>query len=77
MLLENMAVSTPYNKAIDMLVTAPDGISSHPPPHDGRDSQNSLGHRRSATVGYIAPMFDGREKQMTEGECVRENEDEH
>jgi glutamate dehydrogenase len=61
------------NKYVDQIIRTPGrepspqpthfSVSSHSHPH----GQN--GHRvlRSATVGYIAPKFEGKKAQMTEG----------
>lgn len=61
-------------------VRTPGRIPSPQPAHfsvqNGGTSTPSNGERnghkvlRSATVGYIAPPFEGKQKQMEEGECT-------
>lgn len=72
-ILAEMEESKLSNKYVDQIIRAPGrepspqpihfSVSSHSHPH----SQN--GHRvlRSATVGYIAPRFEGKKAQMAEG----------
>jgi hypothetical protein len=63
----------PHNKVVDQVIRTP-GREPSPQPthvsvpgHNGPHGQN--GHRvlRSATVGYIAPPFEGKMAQMAEG----------
>jgi hypothetical protein len=66
-LVESMPASIPFTEPIDLVVTTPDGVPLPLPPQEGCDSRNWQKHRRSATVGYIAPKFDGKQAQMVEG----------
>src|SRR5271156_6324509 len=62
------------NKFVEQIIRSPGrepspqpthfSVSSHSHPYGGN------GHRvlRSATVGYIAPTFEGKKVQMTEGQ---------
>jgi hypothetical protein len=66
------------NKYVEQVIRSPGrepspqpmhfSVSSHNHPHP----YNQNGHRilRSATVGYIAPRFEGKKAQMIEGQFV-------
>lgn len=69
---------TPNHKLVDQLLKSPDRQPSPQPTHfsvpyrNGKNGMNGNGngHRvlRSATVGYVAPEFKGKQAQMVEGE---------
>ena len=65
-----MAAALP-NKLVEQLIRTPGRIPSPQPSHYsvGHGNGNGNGHKvlRSATVGYIAPPFEGKNKQMEEG----------
>jgi glutamate dehydrogenase len=59
------------NKLIEHVIRTPGRIPSPQPAHLSVNHSNGHnGHRvlRSATVGYIAPPFEGKEAQINEGE---------
>lgn len=68
---ENKALPT---RLAEQTIRTPGRIPSPQPAHFSLPSHNGNGngngHKvlRSATVGYIAPPFDGKQKQMEEGE---------
>jgi hypothetical protein len=68
-LIAEMADCTSHDEPMRLILTTPEGVSSPPPAQDGLDSRGGHKHRRLATVGYIAPRFEGKEAQMAEGEC--------
>jgi glutamate dehydrogenase len=59
------------NKLIDQIIRTPGRVPSPQPTHlaVGSNNGNGNGHRvlRSATVGYVAPKFEGKKEQMDEG----------
>lgn len=75
--INNMAENqAPVHKLVDQVSRTPGRQPSPQPAHFGIPhknlSGNGNGHRtlRSATVGYIAPEFKGKQAQMVEGELV-------
>ncbi|OBT62644.1 NAD-specific glutamate dehydrogenase [Pseudogymnoascus sp. 23342-1-I1] len=56
------------NKLIEHVIRTPGRIPSPQPAHLSLNHSNGSGHRvlRSATVGYIAPPFEGKEAQIGE-----------
>lgn len=63
------------NKLIEQIIRTPGRIPSPQPAHLGINNGvngNGNGHKvlRSATVGYIAPKFDGKNAQMDEGDFL-------
>lgn len=77
--IDNMATPdrTPSNKLVDSLAKNPSRHPSPQPTHfsmqykNGKNGNglNGNGHRvlRSATVGYVAPEFKGKQAQMLQG----------
>lgn len=71
----------PVHKLVDQVSRTPGRQPSPQPAHFSipyknlSGNGNGNGHRtlRSATVGYIAPEFKGKQAQMVEGECVQES----
>lgn len=62
----NMA--EPFQNAFTDLVTgAANRLSLSQTPGGGRHSRAGNGHMRSATVGYVAPIFEGKGAQKVEG----------
>ena len=74
--LENMSGTGPVNKALGRLQLSDSEPSRGPSPQPTHFSvpplarPNGNGHRvlRSATVGYVAPLFTGKVEQMKQGE---------
>jgi glutamate dehydrogenase len=66
--------SSPANKLVEQVVRTPGRQPSPQPTHFSvphrNGNGNGNGHRvlRSATVGYIAPEFKGKQAQMIQGE---------
>jgi glutamate dehydrogenase len=66
--------NSPANKLVEQVVRTPGRQPSPQPTHFSVPSRNGNGngngHRvlRSATVGYIAPEFKGKQAQMIQGE---------
>jgi len=62
------------NKLIEQVIRTPGRIPSPQPAHLAINGVNGSGngHKvlRSATVGYIAPKFDGKNAQMDEGDFL-------
>jgi glutamate dehydrogenase len=66
---------SPVNKMVEQVIRTPGRQPSPQPthfdaPYANGNGHNGNGHRilRSATVGYIAPEFKGKNAQMAEGE---------
>lgn len=65
------------NKLVDQVIRTPGRVPSPQPTHFSVPARNNghsgngngNGHRlpRSASVGYVAPKFEGKDKQMEEG----------
>lgn len=80
--IDNMATPDrlPQHKMVDQLLKSPDRHPSPQPTHfsvpygNGKNGTNGNGngngHRvlRSATVGYVAPEFKGKQAQMVQGQ---------
>lgn len=80
--IDNMAAPdrSPQPKMVDQLLKSPDRQPSPQPTHfsvpyrNGKNGSNGNGngngHRvlRSATVGYVAPEFKGKQAQMLQGQ---------
>lgn len=65
--------STPVNKLVNQIQSDdPSRTPSPQPTHFSVPQTNGNGHRvlRSATVGYIAPEFEGRAEQMKSGTAL-------
>ena len=60
-LCTNMAESF-HNTFTDLVTSAANRLSPSQTPGGSRN-----GHMRSATVGYIAPIFEGKDAQKVEG----------
>jgi glutamate dehydrogenase len=66
------------NKLVDQVIRTPGRQPSPQPTHVSVGAKNGIagnGYRviRSATVGYVAPRFDGKKTQMEEGWYPDEN----
>jgi hypothetical protein len=56
-----------HNTFTDLVTSAANRLSPSQTPGGGRHSHAGNGHMRSATVGYIAPIFEGKDAQTVEG----------
>jgi hypothetical protein len=65
-LITNMAESL-HNTFADRVISAANNLSLSHTPRGSRHSRSGNGHMRSATVGYIAPVFEGKQAQKVEG----------
>jgi hypothetical protein len=65
-LCTNMAESI-HNTFTDLATSAASRLSPSQTPGGKRHSRSGNGHMRSATVGYIAPIFEGKDAQKVEG----------
>lgn len=71
---------SPTSKPNRLLESIKQSPGRHPSPQPAHLSYpknangNGNGHRvlRSATVGYIAPAFEGKQEQIAEGECIQD-----
>jgi hypothetical protein len=56
-----------HNTFADLVTSAANRLSPSQTPGGSRHGHAGNGHMRSATVGYIAPIFEGKDAQAVEG----------
>lgn len=56
-----------HNTLVDPVLSAANGLLPPQTPGGRRHSRSGNFHMRSATVGYIAPIFEGKNAQKVEG----------
>jgi glutamate dehydrogenase len=77
-IMANLEAASPVNKMVEQVIRTPGRQPSPQPTHfsvplptykNGNGNGNGNGHRvlRSATVGYIAPEFKGKQEQIDRG----------
>lgn len=68
-IMESPSAPVPAHKLVDSLKDQTNRHPSPQPTHVSYPKVNGNGHRvlRSATVGYVAPIFQGKAEQMKQG----------
>lgn len=74
--LEHDMDGSKKNRMVDQVIRTPGREPSPQPTHFTVPSNTTNGFRviRSATVGYIAPKFSGKDAQIEEGNCIYQAE---